>query len=153
MSSLISSYSSKQTLGGSWKPNSTHLGFQENLFQEYPVKYLTACRFWESGPQGLSTKPSAILDKFGYCYSEKADPCSNSKKPQGHSAGSGPTGKRKAALFTVPWCHPPVYVPLMEQLAAIFQPVLLTSILSASCTVHCSHFAVPLDHPADVAHR
>lgn len=51
----------------------THLGFQGTLTQEYPVMYLTASNSWENGPQGLNTKSSAILDKFGYCYSEKAE--------------------------------------------------------------------------------
>ena len=130
----------------------THLGFQGSLtIPGIPSEVFNSFKFlgkWS--PRTEHRKSAAILDHFGYCYSQKPNPCSNSKQPQVHSAGSGPTGKKgKAVLSTVPWCHPPVYVQLVyNNCPVIFQPVFVS--IHPFCQLYItllSHFSVLLDHP------
>lgn len=100
------------------------------------MKYLTASNSWESGPQGLTRGHQQFYTSLATVILRKQ--ISNSKKPEVQSAGSEPTGKRKAVFLTVP-VSSSCLCTANRELAAIFQLIFLTSILPASCTVHCCH--------------
>lgn len=79
-----------QTLSGCWESNSTRSGLQGNLnIPEILREVLNSLKLLDF----LETH-SFHLGNFGLCYSQKLIPCSTPKKPQVHSAGSCPTGKK-----------------------------------------------------------